>query len=44
MNAEGPNQRQLDELPEIAVESRKGISMVWLIPIVAALIGIWLAY
>ena len=44
MNAEGPNQRQLDELPEIAVESRKGISMVWLIPLVAALIGIWLAY
>jgi len=44
MSDDVPNQPQLDELPEAAVERRRGISMVWLIPLVAALIGGWLAY
>lgn len=33
-----------DEPPEAAVHARSGFSLVWLIPIVAALIGGWLAY
>jgi len=32
------------ELPEMLVERRRGFSLVWLIPVVAALIGGWLAY
>jgi paraquat-inducible protein B len=33
-----------NELPEVAVRKRRGPSLVWLIPLVAALIGAWLAY
>jgi len=44
MSDDAPNQPQLDELPEAAVERRRGISIVWLIPMVAAFIGAWLAY
>ena len=33
-----------DEIPEAVVKPRKGISAVWIIPIVAALIGAWVAY
>ncbi len=33
-----------DELPEVEVVSGKGFSLVWVIPIVAAVIGGWLAY
>ena len=32
------------ELPEVMVEKSRGLSIIWLIPIVAALIGAWLAY
>jgi len=32
------------ELPEAVVKPRRGISLVWIIPIVAALIGAWVAY
>jgi len=32
------------ELPEVAVERRGGFSIIWLIPLIAALIGVWLAY
>ncbi|MFO1432297.1 MAG: MlaD family protein [Candidatus Competibacteraceae bacterium] len=35
---------EFDTLPEAMVERRRGISLVWLIPLVAALIGGWLAY
>jgi len=44
MNEEGPSQSRVEELPEIAIEKRRGISIVWLIPLVAAIIGAWLAY
>ncbi len=44
MNEEGPSQSRVEELPEIAIEKRRGISVVWLIPLVAAIIGAWLAY
>jgi paraquat-inducible protein B len=33
-----------DELPEVEVRTRRGISLVWLIPLVAGAIAIWLAY
>ncbi len=33
-----------EEIPEAAIAERKGISMVWLIPIIAILIGAWLTY
>ena len=32
------------ELPEAVVRKRSGISIVWIIPIVAAIIGAWVAY
>ena len=31
-----------DELPEVAVAQRRGISIVWLIPLVAGAIAVWL--
>ena len=33
-----------DELPQVEVKKRRGISLVWLIPLVAGAIAIWLAY
>jgi paraquat-inducible protein B len=33
-----------DELPDVAVAPRRGISIVWLIPLVAGLIALWLGY
>ena len=38
------DQSPLDELPEVAVATRGGYSIVWIIPLIAALIGGWLAY
>nr|MDJ0972781.1 MlaD family protein [Kiloniellales bacterium] len=35
---------QQPEAPEVAIEERRGISMVWLIPVVAGAIAIWLGY
>jgi paraquat-inducible protein B len=33
-----------DSIPEIEVRKQRGISIVWLIPLVAAIVGGWLAY
>ena len=33
-----------DDIPEAVVKPRSGLSIVWIIPIVAALIGAWVAY
>lgn len=33
-----------DELPEVEVKKRRGISLVWLIPLVAGAIALWLGY
>jgi paraquat-inducible protein B len=33
-----------DAVPEAEVATSRGISIVWLVPLVAAVIGIWLAY
>jgi paraquat-inducible protein B len=34
----------VDAVPEAEVRTSRGISIVWLVPLVAAVIGIWLAY
>jgi paraquat-inducible protein B len=44
MKYEDPKNVDLDALPEIAVQKKRGFSIVWIIPIVAALVGGWLAY
>ena len=44
MSEERPNQPPVDELPEAHIEKPRGISIVWLIPLIAALVGGWLAY
>jgi len=40
---EGPR-NPTDDLPEAAVEEKSGFSLVWLVPLIAALIGGWLVY
>ena len=40
--ADRPTER--DELPEVAVQARRGVSIVWLIPLVAVVIAAWLAF
>ena len=44
MLKEDPSALERDELPEVEVKKRRGISLVWLIPLVAGAIAIWLAY
>lgn len=44
MSAENNLEPNLSDLPQADVRSKKQISIVWLIPIVAVLIGGWLAY
>jgi paraquat-inducible protein B len=44
MNAENNHDPDLSDLPQAEVQRKKQISIVWLIPIVAVLIGGWLAY
>ena len=44
MNAENNHEPDLSDLPQAEVQTKKQISIVWLIPIVAVLIGGWLAY
>ncbi len=34
----------LKDLPEVEIQTRSELSMVWLIPLIALLIGVWLAY
>src|SRR5919108_324953 len=46
-SAGGPAQhhgRGGDAVPEAEIKTSRGISIVWLVPLVAAVIGIWLAY
>ena len=44
MNEQSLNEKQTSDLPVARVEARNGISIVWLIPLVALLVGAWLAY
>jgi paraquat-inducible protein B len=39
-----PEQHPAQDVPEAVVTQRSGISIVWLIPVIAALIGGWLAW
>jgi paraquat-inducible protein B len=40
----GAARHDADVVPEAEVKAARGISIVWLVPLVAAVIGIWLAY
>ena len=44
MLKEHPSAPERGELPEVEVKKRRGISLVWLIPLVAGAIAIWLGY
>src|SRR5919106_1306513 len=44
MLKERPFAPEGEELPEVAVQKRRGISLVWLIPLVAGAIALWLGY
>ncbi len=44
MSKENQDLSNNEDLPEVAVERRRGLSIIWLIPVVAALIGGWLTY
>ncbi|WP_297324901.1 MlaD family protein [Nitrosomonas sp.] len=44
MNEQSLNEKQINDLPAASLETRNGISIVWLIPLVALLVGAWLAY
>jgi paraquat-inducible protein B len=44
MSEENNNESDFQDLPEAVVQSKRQISIVWLIPIIAVLIGGWLAY
>jgi len=43
-SSSGDLPRRDDAVPEAEVTTSRGISIVWLVPLVAAAIGIWLAY
>ena len=42
--SDDPNTQRAPELPQAAVGGRRRFSLVWLIPIVAAIAGAWLVY
>lgn len=44
MGAENTNETEFQDLPQVVVQSKRQISIVWLIPVIAMLIGGWLAY
>ncbi len=44
MSEENTNETEFQDLPEAVVQSKRQLSVVWLIPIIAMLIGGWLAY
>lgn len=44
MSEENNNETGLQDLPEAVVQKKRQISIVWVVPIVAILIGGWLAY
>ncbi|UCE53918.1 MAG: MCE family protein, partial [Desulfobacterales bacterium] len=48
MNEQNNNESELndvpEDIPEAVVQTRRQISIVWLVPVVAILIGGWLAY
>lgn len=44
MNEQNIDETVVPDVPDVIVHSKKAFSIVWLVPIVAAIIGGWLAY
>ena len=44
MNEQNIDETIASDVPEVVVHSKKSFSIVWLVPVVAAIIGGWLAY
>jgi paraquat-inducible protein B len=44
MTEQNSKENEIQDIPEAMVHTRRQISIVWLVPIVAILIGGWLAY
>lgn len=44
MTGQNTDQSTFGDVPEAVVQKRKNLSIIWLIPLIAALIGGWLAY
>ena len=44
MSEQNSKENEIEDIPEAMVQTRRQISIVWLVPIVAILIGGWLAY
>jgi paraquat-inducible protein B len=44
MSEQKSKENEIQDIPEAVVQTRRQISIVWLVPIVAILIGGWLAY
>ena len=44
MNEQNIDETVVSDVPDVIVHSKKAFSIVWLVPIVAAIIGGWLAY
>ena len=44
MNEQNIDKTLVLDVPDVAVHSKKTFSIVWLVPIIAAVIGGWLAY
>lgn len=44
MNEQNIDETIVSDVPEVVVHSKKSFSIVWLVPVVAAIIGGWLAY
>ena len=42
MSEQPNNESDLNDVPEAVVQTRRQISIVWLVPVVALLIGGWL--
>ncbi|MGD2036756.1 MAG: MlaD family protein [Desulfobacterales bacterium] len=44
MSEQNSNEKETPEIPQAVVQTRRQFSIVWLVPLVAILIGGWLAY
>ena len=44
MSERGPGHRDIEDVAEAVVDERSRISIIWLIPLVAALVGAFVAY
>ena len=44
MSEEGSRAEAVDEAPTAQVQTKRGFSIIWVVPIVALIIGGWLIY